>query len=164
MYGIQCKNGADIVNLEAIKDLIKPALKRMPAYLKLAWALSKEPSLTTGQKALLAMGAFYAVSPVDLVPGFIPVVGQIDDIIVALGSLKMVLKGMPPEIAARYQAEYGLTIEEIDSDLDAAKQILAALLGKAVKLSAKGIYVTGRAGLGLLGRLVKQRKRKDKMD
>lgn len=146
------------MNFEEMKDLIKPVLKRMPAYIKLAWALSREPSLTSGQKALLAMGAFYAVSPIDLVPGFIPVIGQLDDIIVALGSLKMVLQGLSPEIAACYQADYGITIEEINSDLDAAKRISAALLGKAVKLSAKGIYVAGRAGFGLLGRLVNKKK------
>ncbi len=148
------------MNSEEMKNLIKPVLKRMPAYLKLAWALSREPSLTTGQKAVLGMGAFYAVSPVDLVPGFIPVIGQLDDIIVALGSLKMVLGGLPPDLAARYQDEYGITMEDINLDLDAAKRISAALLGKAVKYSAKGVYLAGRAGLGILGRLLKMRKQK----
>lgn len=39
-----------------MKDALLPVLKRMPAYLKLAMALSNEPELSRGNKTLLAAG------------------------------------------------------------------------------------------------------------
>ncbi len=40
----------------------------------------------------------YALSPIDLIPDFIPVVGYLDEIILLPGAIWLVLKLMPPEV------------------------------------------------------------------
>ena len=51
---------------EHIQALV-PVASRLPAYLKLAWELARQPRLGRYGKGLLAAGAIYSVSPIDLV-------------------------------------------------------------------------------------------------
>jgi uncharacterized membrane protein YkvA (DUF1232 family) len=139
-----------------MKSELMPVIRRMPAYVKLAWAVYREPGVGTGGRAVLGAGILYAVSPVDLVPGFIPVAGQLDDIIFALGSLRWVMGGMPPEILDQYRDKFGIGIEDLDRDLAAAKRIAAGLIGRTFKYSARGAFIAGRAGISILGKLAKR--------
>lgn len=41
-------------------------------------------------KVLLTVGLLYLLSPIDLIPDFIPVLGQLDDVILLTGLLKLV--------------------------------------------------------------------------
>lgn len=49
--------------------------------LRAAWAVAKHAPLRT--KIVLFFGVGYLLSPIDLIPDFIPVLGQLDDILVA---------------------------------------------------------------------------------
>ena len=72
-------------------------LHRMPSYLKLTWRLGKDPMLSRARRAAVIAAAGYVISPVDLVPGVIPVLGQLDDIAVALVALRLALDGLHPD-------------------------------------------------------------------
>jgi uncharacterized membrane protein YkvA (DUF1232 family) len=48
--------------------------------------------------ALLVVG--YAVSPIDLVPDFIPVLGYLDDLIIVPAGVALALKLIPPQVMA----------------------------------------------------------------
>lgn len=62
-------------------------------------------------KALALCVAGYALSPIDLIPDFIPVLGYLDDaIIVPLGILA-VIKMIPPEVIAEHRAAAALAAE-----------------------------------------------------
>lgn len=57
---------------------------------------------------LLALAvAAYALSPIDLIPDFIPVLGLLDDLVLVPLGVWLVLRAMPPDIVrdAREQAE-----------------------------------------------------------
>src|SRR5262245_61553218 len=84
-------------------------LTRMPRYVRLARALLRDPNLSMTRKAAIAAGIAYLLSPVDLIPGFIPVVGQLDDLAVALHGLRTGLHGLPPDAAGRHVAAVGLS-------------------------------------------------------
>lgn len=43
-------------------------------------------------KLLITAGLLYLLSPIDLIPDFIPVIGQLDDVILITGLLKLVRK------------------------------------------------------------------------
>lgn len=48
---------------------------------------------------LLALGvAAYALSPIDLIPDFVPILGYLDDLIIVPLGLVLVLRLVPPEV------------------------------------------------------------------
>lgn len=54
---------------------------------------------------LLALGiAAYALSPIDLIPDFIPVLGYLDDLLIVPLGLLLVLRLIPAEVRAAAQA------------------------------------------------------------
>jgi uncharacterized membrane protein YkvA (DUF1232 family) len=55
---------------------------------------------------LLALGiAAYALSPIDLIPDFIPVVGYLDDLLIVPLGLMLVLRLLPAEVRMAAQAQ-----------------------------------------------------------
>lgn len=55
---------------------------------------------------LLALGiAAYALSPIDLIPDFIPVLGYLDDVILLPLGIVLVIKLTPPEVISESRAK-----------------------------------------------------------
>ena len=49
-------------------------------------------------KALLVLTLVYVVSPLDVIPDFIPVIGEMDDVVVVLSGLWLFVQLCPPEV------------------------------------------------------------------
>ena len=92
-------------------------LRRMPAYGRLAWRIGRDPDLGTPRRAALVGAMAYLASPIDLVPGFIPVAGQLDDAAVALLGLRFALHGLPASRRVAHLSATGLTAADLDHDL-----------------------------------------------
>ena len=58
-------------------------------------------------KILAAITVAYALSPIDLIPDFIPVLGYLDDVLLLPGMVALTVKLIPPEVLAdcRRQAQ-----------------------------------------------------------
>jgi len=55
---------------------------------------------------LLALGvAAYALSPIDLIPDFIPVIGYLDDFLIVTVGLALVVRLLPPQVLAESRAQ-----------------------------------------------------------
>lgn len=46
----------------------------------------------------------YALSPIDLIPDFIPVLGLLDDLVLLPAGIALILKMVPPEVMAEHRA------------------------------------------------------------
>ena len=55
-------------------------------------------------KALAALVAAYALSPIDLIPDFIPVLGYLDDVVLVPIGIWCVLQLVPPGLMAEFRA------------------------------------------------------------
>jgi uncharacterized membrane protein YkvA (DUF1232 family) len=61
-------------------------------------ALLRDPRVPTGRKVLLAALVAYLAMPIDIVPDFIPVAGQLDDAIVVALVLRSMLRSAGPAL------------------------------------------------------------------
>ena len=65
---------------------------------------SRDPRVPWYAKGLALLVAGYALSPIDLIPDFIPVVGYLDDVILVPLGVVLVIKLIPPGIMAEHRA------------------------------------------------------------
>jgi uncharacterized membrane protein YkvA (DUF1232 family) len=72
-----------------ISSWFRPALLRtIWLQARLSWRLLREPQVPRTTKALIALPALYLVSPFDLLPDLVPIIGQLDDLGVLLLALQ----------------------------------------------------------------------------
>lgn len=64
---------------------------------------SRDPRVPWHAKALALVVAGYALSPIDLIPDFIPVLGYLDDVILVPLGVLAVVKLIPPELMAEHR-------------------------------------------------------------
>jgi uncharacterized membrane protein YkvA (DUF1232 family) len=69
------------------------------------WIAARDPRVPWYAKALALAVAAYALSPIDLIPDFIPVLGYLDDLIVVPLGILAVVKLTPAELMAEFRAE-----------------------------------------------------------
>ncbi len=65
---------------------------------------ARDPRVPWYAKVLALCVAGYALSPIDLIPDFIPVLGYLDDLIIVPLGIVAVVKLIPPEIMAEHRA------------------------------------------------------------
>ena len=73
------------------------AVKRDVAVLALA---ARDPAVPLAAKLLAGAIAAYALSPIDLIPDFIPVLGLLDDLLLVPAGIWLALRLIPPEVLA----------------------------------------------------------------
>jgi uncharacterized membrane protein YkvA (DUF1232 family) len=70
----------------------------LPNLVMLFRGLLRDPRVPRGSKALLWFAIAWVVSPIDLIPEFIPLAGPLDDAIVAALVLRHVLRSSGPDV------------------------------------------------------------------
>jgi uncharacterized membrane protein YkvA (DUF1232 family) len=69
------------------------------------WIAARDPRVPWYAKALGMAVAAYALSPIDLIPDFIPVLGYLDDLIIVPLGLLLVIRLIPPALMAEFREE-----------------------------------------------------------
>src|ERR1700755_2457985 len=65
---------------------------------------SRDPRVPWYAKALALVVAGYALSPIDLIPDFIPVLGYLDDLILLPAGIWLAIRLLPPQVMAEHRA------------------------------------------------------------
>ena len=124
------------------------AIKRLPRYARVAASLIADPEVPKRSKLMLGAGGLYLASPIDLVPGVIPVAGQLDDLYVLLRALRQALHSAPPEVASRHLHRVDLTMAHVEGDIRAIEETTIWLVRKGIsaggRAASRGIDVGGR--------------------
>ena len=64
---------------------------------------SKDPRVPWYAKVFIALIIGYAVSPIDLIPDFIPLLGYVDDLILIPAGISLAMKMIPKEVLEEYR-------------------------------------------------------------
>lgn len=77
---------------------IKRKAKQLKMETLTVYYASRDPRLPIHVKILAILIAAYALSPIDLIPDFIPIIGLLDDVIIIPLGLALIIKLTPPHI------------------------------------------------------------------
>lgn len=125
------------------KRTLLDTIRQLPHYLRLLSGLLLDRRVSLLDKALVVGAIAYIVSPLDLIPDFIPFLGQVDDVFVLMASLERLVAHAGEDVV--YDHWHG-----DPADLDTLN--LKEVIGAASMFLPGGIK-------GKLVRLVKGRRR-----
>jgi len=152
--GPEASGGARSAELQRFWE----AVKRLPAYVRLVAAMIRDPQVPASAKAILGAGGAYAVSPVDLVPGVIPVAGQLDDLYVLLTAIQQSVKRTPVDVADRHLETIGIGRDEIDGDLKAVRDLVRLAVVKTVTFGGRALGRVSRATVRFANEQLRQKQ------
>jgi uncharacterized membrane protein YkvA (DUF1232 family) len=80
------------------KRTVLGTIRQLPNYLKLLFGLMRDSRVSTVDKLLVAGAIAYVLTPIDLIPDFIPFLGEVDDVFLLLTSLQRLIANAGREV------------------------------------------------------------------
>jgi uncharacterized membrane protein YkvA (DUF1232 family) len=112
--------------IRAPKDMaeVVDLIRRLPMYIRLVWALVRDGRVPARQKLILVGIGAYVVLPIDLIPDFVPVLGQLDDLAVVLLGLDLFIRSAPADIVEEHLAKISQDRDQLRRDIATAERLL----------------------------------------
>lgn len=105
-------------------------LRALPDIARMIMRLTGDPVLPKAAKIALAAAVLYLVSPVDLIPDFIPFLGALDDLLVAAIVVDGILNFVDRGLVLRYWPGSAESLERIAR----VARVLAAWVPRRLKV------------------------------
>ncbi|MGZ2456942.1 YkvA family protein [Rhizobium anhuiense] len=81
------------------------------------WFAARDPRVPWHAKTVAGTVAAYALSPIDLIPDFIPVLGYLDDLLIVPLGIMLAIRLVPVEVMIELRTEAAKRIERPSSRL-----------------------------------------------
>ena len=107
-----------------------------PNLLKLYARLVRDPRVPLRARLLALATLGYTVSPVDLVPDIIPLLGQVDDIVIVASGLRRLAEAAGPEIMAEHWDGDEPVLDSVQAVVDAAAGLAPRPLRRLLEWAA----------------------------
>ena len=92
-----------------MKSLMLELLMFVPNLLRLLFALLRDPRVSAADKAILAGTIIYVIAPIDVIPDFIPFIGQVDDsYLVAISLLRLLNRSSRGVVLEHWNGEFDI--------------------------------------------------------
>jgi len=108
------------VNFEKLKGWVQTVKRDVLAL----WIAARDPRTPWYAKAVAAAIAAYALSPIDLIPDFIPIIGLLDDMLIIPLGIFVAIKLIPPELMAEFRRKAAEAADQPVSKIAAAFIVL----------------------------------------
>jgi uncharacterized membrane protein YkvA (DUF1232 family) len=95
---------AGAANAPTIMERLRAWAREMKRDVHALYLAARDPRVPWYAKAVALFVAGYALSPIDLIPDFIPVIGYLDDVIIVPLGILLAVRLIPPEILAEHRA------------------------------------------------------------
>jgi uncharacterized membrane protein YkvA (DUF1232 family) len=100
------------------------AVRKLPTYARLVWGLARDGRVPGPQKLILVGIIGYLLMPLDVIPDFIPVLGQLDDVAVVLLGLDLFIKSAPADVVDAHLERISKGRDDLSKDMDQVQSIL----------------------------------------
>jgi len=110
--------------------------------IKLVYYLVRDPEVPWYLKALPFLGLVYVLFPIDFITDFVPVLGQIDDLMVVTIGAKVFIELAPAHVVARYMDQMrgeaaGTIVDGVASDVEKAVKLIEGEAAEALKKAGR---------------------------
>ena len=78
--------------------LLKDLAAFLPACVTLLRRLRRDPRVPVGARVAIMLAALWVLSPIDLIPEFLPVIGPLDDVLVVVLALRYAGRRVPRSV------------------------------------------------------------------
>jgi uncharacterized membrane protein YkvA (DUF1232 family) len=101
-----------------------PLAGRAPLYARLLWSLILDERTPMSRKALLAGALGYIVVPFDIFPDRVPLLGQLDDLVVTALATELFLDGLDESLLTEKLAEAGIPRAAFEEDVARIRRLV----------------------------------------
>src|SRR5687768_1966772 len=84
------------------KRTVMDTIRQLPNYVRLLFGLLSDRRVSGLDKALVAAAVVYILTPVDLIPDFIPFLGEVDDVFLLVTALQRLIANAGRKVVLQY--------------------------------------------------------------
>jgi len=77
-------------------------IRQLPNYVRLLFGLLRDSRVSTIDKVLVGAAIAYIIAPVDLIPDFIPFLGEVDDVFLLVTALQRLIANAGKSVVLQY--------------------------------------------------------------
>ena len=86
-------------------DRLKDWARAVKRDLITLWLAGRHPGVPWYAKAVAVATVTYALSPIDLIPDFVPILGYLDDLVIVPAGILLTVRLIPPGILVELRAQ-----------------------------------------------------------
>lgn len=114
------------------RRLIAEVALLLPNIVKLVTRLLRDPRVPRRAKITLALAAAYTVSPIDLIPEVIPVLGWADDVLVIMFAIDSLIDRAGPEVVTEHWDGPGDILNMVREVVGVSRSIIPKRLASVI--------------------------------
>ena len=84
------------------KRTVMDTIRQLPNYVRLLFGLLTDRRVSTIDKVLVGAAIAYIIAPVDLIPDFIPFLGEVDDVFLLVTALQRLIANAGKSVVLQY--------------------------------------------------------------
>jgi uncharacterized membrane protein YkvA (DUF1232 family) len=124
---------------------LMPLAGRAPLYARLIWSLITDERVPIGRKALLGGALGYVALGRDIVPDRVPLLGQLDDLVVVALAIDVFVDGLDESLIAEKLELAGISRIAYDEDVARVRRLVPSPIRKAARRIPDGIELVANA-------------------
>lgn len=109
---------------EGTSERVREWIMAIPNLGKLFWKLARDPRVPTKNKILFGAVAAYLVVPFDVIPDWIPGLGQLDDLVLIVVALDVMINRVPEKIITEHWEGDREVLNSIKKGLETATRFV----------------------------------------
>jgi uncharacterized membrane protein YkvA (DUF1232 family) len=111
---------------------LMPLASRAPLYARMLWSLLADSRTPVAKKAMLGAALGYVALGKDIIPDKVPILGQLDDLVVVALAIELFLEGLEDDLLAEKLEEAGIPRAAYDEDVARVRRFIPGPVRRTV--------------------------------